>query len=201
MSDKQHHPIPNKPPTRIPIPEPGVYAIDDRWMTGVIIVWAHSVGIGALDDLTRRMVKETLISTTLASKWGAFLVLVESEDLHDAIVAKHAPRPETGCGYEAWATSGYTGLSSKYMAYRLMPKKARYAPYAHPHDAEDVERCMLLLECVPEINVDGMCGASPQWERLVERWDEIADRIRLDEREEADAVVRECVEGESEMRS
>ena len=47
----------------------------------------------------------------------------------------------------------------------------------HPHDPDDLGRCLRLMKLVPEIRegfVERMSALSPEWQALAERWDEIA---------------------------
>ena len=46
---------------------------------------------------------------------------------------------------------------------------------SHPHDPDDLNRCRKLLELVPELRprIGEMASFSPEWGRLVARWDEL----------------------------
>jgi len=46
---------------------------------------------------------------------------------------------------------------------------------SHPYDPSDFNRCLLLLDAVPEIrrHMDKVAEISDAWARLVERWDEV----------------------------
>lgn len=71
-----------------------------------------------------------------------------------------------------WFGTGRVGSSSKAMAMAAagMPHD-RY----HPHDPDDLNRCLLLLDAVPEIrnHMDRVAALSETWEKLVARWDEV----------------------------
>lgn len=94
--------------------------------------------------------------------------------------------PETratpGMGLAAWLRSDDTGRSSELMAATLSPiaqgrpRPCIFAdPDDHPHDPDDLGRCIRLLEAVPELrpHVPHMAEVSPVWAALVGRWDEL----------------------------
>ena len=74
-----------------------------------------------------------------------------------------------------WALSGRTGSSSKFMAVHLMGLQNSDNFKSHPSDGGDFERCLGLLEAVPELrqHLDKMKTASPYWKALVENWTQI----------------------------
>jgi hypothetical protein len=80
-----------------------------------------------------------------------------------------------------WFASGRVGVSSRTIASFLglgIPK----GDYSHPHDPDDLDRCLQLLEAIPELreNLPRLAALSPEWAALVGRWDEI-ERSHLDE--------------------
>lgn len=83
-----------------------------------------------------------------------------------------APVPATpDMGISAWFECDDVGASSKYMAcvldHRPIPA------YAHPHDADDFERCVKLLAAAPELrnSFRALARKSPEWRAIVENWD------------------------------
>lgn len=74
-----------------------------------------------------------------------------------------------------WLANGSPGLSSKTMAFWLgfdvLVEKGRN----YPHDPADFDRCLQLLNAVPEMrpHLHRMADLSPAWKKLVARWDEI----------------------------
>jgi hypothetical protein len=75
-----------------------------------------------------------------------------------------------------WFATGRVGISSKAMAcavagLRIVPRTFGN----HPADPDDFNRCLLLLEAVPEIReqMDKVAALSKTWSRLVDRWDEV----------------------------
>jgi len=45
----------------------------------------------------------------------------------------------------------------------------------YPHDPDDLNRCLLLMEAIPEVReaLPKMRELGPVWSALVDRWDEI----------------------------
>lgn len=82
-----------------------------------------------------------------------------------------------------WFATGRVGASSKAMACAAagLPNDK-----SHPYDPDDLNRCLLLLEAVPEIRgcMSKVAGISDTWAKLVERWDELEqsflDEVGLD---------------------
>jgi len=78
-----------------------------------------------------------------------------------------------------WFATGRVGASSKAMALAAidMPNDGSY-----PHDPDDLNRCLLLLESVPEIRqrMDKIAAINETWDKLVNKWEEI-ERCFLNE--------------------
>jgi len=78
-----------------------------------------------------------------------------------------------------WFANGEVGASSKAMACA-----AAGLPHdkSHPYDPDDLNRCLLLLESVPEIrgHMDKISAISDTWCNLVARWDDV-EKCFLDE--------------------
>ena len=74
-----------------------------------------------------------------------------------------------------WFANGHVGASSKAMAVTALGATINATPAAHPLDPSDFNRCLLLLECVPEIRERfAQIGAlSPQWKAVVDHWEEL----------------------------
>lgn len=73
-----------------------------------------------------------------------------------------------------WLANGETGTSSKTMAFYL-GFGIKMEDRCHPLDPADFDRCLRLLDCVPEMRplLFQMGQISEEWERLVARWDEV----------------------------
>ena len=71
-----------------------------------------------------------------------------------------------------WFGTGEVGASSRAMVLAAvgMPNDG-----CHPLDPADFNRCLLLLEAVPEIrqHMDRVAAISKTWGKLVDRWDEV----------------------------
>jgi len=80
-----------------------------------------------------------------------------------------------------WLANGKVGLSSKtmamWLAFDILTREANY-----PHDPDDLDRCLLLLDRVPEMRaqLSRMALLGEVWKALVDRWDEI-ERTHLEE--------------------
>jgi hypothetical protein len=81
-----------------------------------------------------------------------------------------------------WFATGEVGTSSKTIASFLGLGIRRCRDFSHPHDPDDLDRCLQLLEAVPELreSLPRLAALSPEWAALVGRWDEI-ERSHLDE--------------------
>jgi len=96
-------------------------------------------------------------------------IITAADGICDAINTPDKPSVP-GSGLDAWLASDDTGLSSKYMAYKLAGRP--HCEYAHPLDQHDFGRCVRLLEAVPELRVKlgEMAACSPLWGALVDDW-------------------------------
>ena len=81
----------------------------------------------------------------------------------------------------AWIRDGEVGMSSRAIHDHMLGLEAREG-YSHPHDLDDLNRCMLLLDLIPEWvpRMPEMAQRSSAWAGLVARWDEISQSF-LDE--------------------
>jgi hypothetical protein len=78
-----------------------------------------------------------------------------------------------------WLLTGSVGASAKAMACAALGKEN---DRSHPQDPDDLNRCLLLLERVPEIrkHMDKLADMSETWAKLVARWPEV-EKTFLDE--------------------
>lgn len=73
-----------------------------------------------------------------------------------------------------WLANGETGVSSETMAFWLA-FEIRKGDGSYPHDPADLDRCLLLLDRVPEMRAHfhRMAEINPVWAALVENWERI----------------------------
>ena len=73
-----------------------------------------------------------------------------------------------------WIATGQKGLSSECMALWLAFDQ-RVADPHHPHDPDDLNRCLLLLQAAPGLRpeLSKMAEVSSRWAKLVARWEEV----------------------------
>lgn len=83
-----------------------------------------------------------------------------------------------------WLATGEIGISSKCMAMWLGfgQRLGREVFGNHPHDPDDMDRCLKLLHRVPKLRgrLPKMAELNKTWAALVDRWDEI-EAMQLDE--------------------
>lgn len=96
-----------------------------------------------------------------------------------------------GAGLAAWVASDKTGLSSRYMARSLqgfaglshvtVPTTQDWIRSPYPLDPDDLDRCVGLLDAVPELrpHIPRMAdGHGPQWAVLAQHWNELEALLR-----------------------
>ncbi|MDC9825692.1 hypothetical protein PRN20_18310 [Devosia sp. ZB163] len=74
----------------------------------------------------------------------------------------------------AWIAGRDTGASSKALWATMMGVPS---DKSHPHDGDDLGRCIRLLEAVPEwkARIGEMAAVSAYWAALVPHWDELVE--------------------------
>ena len=75
-----------------------------------------------------------------------------------------------------WARDGQVGMSSRAIHDHMLGLGSRCG-FAHPHDPDDLNRCLLLLDLIPEWKprMGEMAQHSPQWAGLVNSWEVITE--------------------------
>lgn len=83
-----------------------------------------------------------------------------------------------------WLNTGEVGISSKCMAMWLaFGKQSESSGFGnHPHDPDDMDRCLKLLSRVPALRerLQKMAEINKTWAALVSHWDEI-EATQMDE--------------------
>jgi len=81
-----------------------------------------------------------------------------------------------------WLATGSTGASSKAMAFWLAFGQKLNGCGNHPHDPDDFDRCLRLLDAVPELRpyLHRMSQVSRHWKALLKNWEAI-EASHLDE--------------------
>lgn len=80
-----------------------------------------------------------------------------------------------------WLANGETGISSETLAFWVAFAIKKH-DRGHPRDPADFNRCLQLLRAAPALrqHLHKMSSVSPEWSRLVARWDEI-ERVFIEE--------------------
>lgn len=80
-----------------------------------------------------------------------------------------------------WYETGEVGISSRTIAEYLGRGRIYRYPWP-PADPDDMNRCLKLLQAVPEFRLllPKMAEVSKEWAALMARWDEV-ERSQLDE--------------------
>ena len=73
-----------------------------------------------------------------------------------------------------WLANGEVGISSRTMAMKLAFDQVPM-DHSHPYDPDDLDRCLKLLEWVPELRAElpRMASVSRQWAALVANWERV----------------------------
>lgn len=75
-----------------------------------------------------------------------------------------------------WLANGRRGISSNTMFTHITGIDAmQRSRKSHPHDPDDLDRCLLLLDAVPEFRSDmpKMRSCSKHWAALIDNWNSI----------------------------
>jgi len=80
-----------------------------------------------------------------------------------------------------WLASGETGLSSKTMAFTAVGEDYERGRN-HPLDPADFNRCLMLIDAVPEIrdHFEAIASLSKQWKAIIDNWG-VIERSFIDE--------------------
>jgi hypothetical protein len=155
---------------------------------GNCILIFGGVPMSKFGALTKLVPKNSIMDTQLARIAGASFAMGPKEETKALVasmsdVAINQARARyvgTGLNEEAvrWLAVGEHGSSSNALFFRLTgikPQDMDGDELAHPHDPDDLSRCRLLLEQVPELSarIGEMSGVSAEWAVLTSKWDGI----------------------------
>lgn len=93
-----------------------------------------------------------------------------------ALIAQKQDTPHLSLAATTWLANGRRGISSDTMFTVMTGVDAtRYGYQSHPHDPDDLDRCLALLHDVPELRakLPLMAKASPEWAALIAVWDQL----------------------------
>ncbi|MDV1094995.1 hypothetical protein ACSI5N_25565 (plasmid) [Raoultella ornithinolytica] len=96
-------------------------------------------------------------------------------DAATSIVNAYSREPvvaSQGMGLNAWLASDDTGASSRFMAGILSERQPLGHHGDYPRDADDLGRCIRLLEAAPELvgNFDRLKHCGPYWQLVTINW-------------------------------
>lgn len=139
--------------------------------------------------LTHGFSKKALMATDIADRIGASFVIGEPAALEElrkmdlpVSEKRHADYLAAfDCGLHRvamWLRTGERGASSNAMCRRIFGVPAD-AGDDHPHDPDDLRRCLLFLDAAEAHDkVPMMADVSPAWRGMVEAWREITAAFR-----------------------
>ena len=123
------------------------------------------------------LVREYLLCPKDDLHEGAFKI---RELLSDIVGAWQPRQPEQAIAEKVlnWFANSRVGLSSKTMAMvacGIIPDEVH-----HPYDPDDLSRCIVLLDMVPEVrnHFDAISDLNNKWASLIQHWDEIESAYR-----------------------
>lgn len=167
---------------------PARYTVEHRG--GCILIFGE-VPVSALSVLTGLAPAKAVLDPDVARIYGANFAFGLYGDLQ-ALRAAGAPAAERSARVShpglseaavKWLANGRRGTSSNTIFTVLTGVDALKGWGAdNPHDPDDLDRCLALLEAVPELRpkLPLMAQVSPAWAALIAHWDQI-ERSHLDE--------------------
>ena len=83
-----------------------------------------------------------------------------------------------------WLASGQSGLSSEVMAFTAVDieQVGKFTLYHYPLDPADLNRCIMLVDTIPEIreHFPKIASLSPRWKAIIDNWDELTATFLLE---------------------
>lgn len=137
-----------------------------------------SIPIDHLAALSR-LQPDAVIAPQLARLARASIAWGSREDVAalTKLLTEQADRPGL-TPLQRWLAIGERGSSSDAIVAHLRGAHTD-DPKAYPHDPDDLHRCLMLLQDVPELVADfsRMAEVSPVWAALVARWPELVSML------------------------
>jgi hypothetical protein len=160
-------------------------------INGIVVLGFGPQPMDFLSKAAKLCGKDAVVSPDVARMAGANLAAgspaalsaLRSRLEEGALSAQKSQTPALSAEACAWLANGRRGVSSNTIFTHLTGIDALGGYYgSHPHDPDDLDRCLALLEAVPELRDDirKMAQVSPYWAALIDRWHEIK-RSHIDE--------------------
>jgi hypothetical protein len=137
--------------------------------------------------LTKMVSRKAVLDIHLARLAGVSFAMglkADTKALSEQITQRILTMRPNMTPLERWLAVGQRGSSSDAMAHHLAGAPLAGAPCprsktAHPHDADDFQRCAVLLAQVPELQprLPRMAEVSPTWAALVAAWPAITAEL------------------------
>lgn len=175
-----------------PYVEHPYFELDDNakmiasWLTGIIHEYhdsEDSVSVELLSSMTRKKLKAYCPQKAGINGYEAVMMFQDENEIeHQYMISELVVMAITDSGLmpvrtheqklNEWLLFGDTGQSSKAMAAASIGRLERGA---YPHDLSDLNRCMKLLQEVPEVrkSIPLMTTLNPVWKALSENWEEL----------------------------
>lgn len=155
-----------------------------EYSKGIVILAYEPQGVDFFSNCTKIAGKSAVLDPDIARMAGANFAIGSREALDelrgrlDEGSIKTQLKETPGLSIEAtkWLASGSRGISSNTMFTALTGVDAMKGwETSHPHDPADLDRCLRLIEEVPELKtlIGRMSGVSEEWRKLISRWDEL----------------------------
>lgn len=142
---------------------------------GCTFIFGH-LPIDHLAALTKSADKRTVMDAHLARLGKANVAWGLPEDckaMAEKLATQALEAAQTASALDRWLVAGERGASSDAIVGHLRGIRIeRGDAKAHPHDPDDFQRCLKLLEDVPEIKAEfmRMSEVSEVWARLTAHW-------------------------------
>ena len=154
---------------------------------------------------------DTIFCADTARMAGATIAAGTAQALHDlrqrlmpaANALQKTITPSLSDAANDWLSHGQRSLSAdsifQYLTGTPLIQEWLMQGYPfHPKTVEDMQKCILLLEAVPDLRQPfglRMGSASAQWSNLSRRWAELATKVEQEGRMLAQVAILEVLEG------